>query len=209
MSGGYDAAEDTDDSVYQRLADIWEAETKDYNLTYVSTTVSFAGGHAADPAALGGPDQSGGNCIETDASVRRRGRSPRPGRRHHPDPGPRVRGISVDDTNQTYYFIETTMIGQATFDEAGQVGLTSGTTPRPRPADETGVRLGGRSDGRARRHHADSLALAVASAGPRRRPRPARSGKRELVGSGQSRTSGRPRGVARLRGPATQRRVTT
>ena len=38
-------------------------------------------------------------------------------------PGHAYVGISVDKTDQNYYFIETTMIGQATFAEATKEGL--------------------------------------------------------------------------------------
>ena len=147
--GGYDSRDDANGTVYQRLADIWQAETNDYKLTYISTTVSFAGGHAADPAARGGPDQSSGNCIEMTLLYASVAEALGMDAAMILIPGHAYVAIRVDDTDQNYYFIETTMIGQATFDEAGQV--RPGRMER-RPGHvagrRAGLRLGGRRDGR-------------------------------------------------------------
>ena len=39
-------------------------------------------------------------------------------------PGHAYVAVRVDDTNSSYYFIETTLIGQATFNEAVATGLS-------------------------------------------------------------------------------------
>ena len=123
MIGGYESAQDQDGSVYQRMADIWAAETNDYNMGYVSTTVSFEAATQRIRLPEEVLTQSGGNCIETSllyASVAEAlGLDPA----IILIPGHAYVAISIDDTDQNYYFIETTMIGQATFDEAVKEGL--------------------------------------------------------------------------------------
>jgi len=44
-------------------------------------------------------------------------------------PGHAYLGVRVDSTSNSYYFVETTMIGQATFDDAVTEAATSGTKP--------------------------------------------------------------------------------
>jgi len=46
-------------------------------------------------------------------------------------PGHAYVAIRVDDTNDNYYFIETTMIGHATFKQAVAEGNSSGPTRSP------------------------------------------------------------------------------
>ena len=81
MESGYKSDLDKDGSVYQRLADLWKAEADDYNLTYISTTISFAPGQSQRirlPAEV--LDQASGNCIEQE----RPHHSDRPPLRHVP-----------------------------------------------------------------------------------------------------------------------------
>lgn len=120
MTGGYESDQDSDGSVYQRLADIWQAEATDYGLSYVSTTVSFEAATQRIRLPSEVLTQSGGNCIETSllyASV---------AEALNMDsvviliPGHAFVGISLDSTDESFYFIETTAIGAATFDDAVQ-----------------------------------------------------------------------------------------
>jgi hypothetical protein len=119
MTSGYDSALDADNTVYQRLTDLWQAEDKDYSLTYIGTPISFAPGQSQRirlPAEV--LSQASGNCIELvllyAAAVEALGMQPVVVL----IPGHAYLGVRVDDTSDQYYFVETTMIGQATFDEA-------------------------------------------------------------------------------------------
>jgi hypothetical protein len=119
MISDYQSEGDSDNSVYQRLDDIWQAETNDFSLTYISTPVSFAPG---DTQAIRLPSEalssSSGNCIELAllyaSAVEALGMQPV----IVIIPGHAYLGVRVDDTSNSYYFVETTMIGQATFDDA-------------------------------------------------------------------------------------------
>lgn len=119
MLSGYQSEGDSDNSVYQRLDDIWQAETNDFSMTYISTPVSFAPG---DTQAIRLPSEAlssaSGNCIELAllyaSAVEALGMQPV----IVIVPGHAYLGVRVDDTGDSYYFVETTMIGQATFDEA-------------------------------------------------------------------------------------------
>ena len=119
MISGYESTLDEDNSVYQRLSDLWKAEATDYKLTYISTTISFAPGQSQRirlPAEV--LSQSSGNCIELvllyAAAVEALGMQPV----IVLIPGHAYLGVRTDDTNRHYYFVETTMIAQATFDDA-------------------------------------------------------------------------------------------
>jgi len=134
MVSGYESSQDQDGSVYQRMSDIWSAETNDFKLTYISTTVSFE----AETQRIRLPSevltQSGGNCIETSllyaAAAEALGLDPA----IILIPGHAYVGVSIDNTDQSYYFIETTMIGQATFDQAVQYGLQEWNDAQPHVA---------------------------------------------------------------------------
>ena len=125
MTSGYDTQNDTSGSVSQRLSDIWDAENNDYHLTYIGTTDSFASGSSQRirlPAEV--LAQSSGNCIELTllyASVAE-------ALGLQPDiifvPGHAYVAVRADGTNDSYYFVETTMIGHATFSEATSKGLS-------------------------------------------------------------------------------------
>ena len=119
MGSGYQSEGDSDNSVYERVDDIWQAETNDFDMTYISTPVSFAPG---DTQAIRLPSEalssSSGNCIELAllyaSAVEAMGMQPVV----VIVPGHAYLGVRVDDTSNSYYFVETTMIGQATFDDA-------------------------------------------------------------------------------------------
>ena len=125
MAAGYDSENDQNGTVLQRLADVWQSETADFHLTYISTPITFASG-SSQRIRLPGEvlDQSSGNCIELTllyASVAE-------ALGMQPEiiiiPGHAYVAVRVDDTNSSYYFIETTLIGQATFNEAVATGLS-------------------------------------------------------------------------------------
>ena len=159
---GYHSENDADGSVWQRLADIWQIET-DNALSYDSTTISFASG-SSQRIRLPGEvlDQNGGNCIELAllyASVAE-ALSMQPALVIVP--GHAYVAVRLDDTNNNYYFIETTMIGQATFKEAVTYANTEWADAQPHvDAGDFGLRLGGRCVRTGGRHHPDPLAIGV------------------------------------------------
>jgi hypothetical protein len=114
-TGGFDP-----NAVYAQLAAVWQAESDDYNLTYVSTTETFAA--ASQRIAL--PDEvltnASGNCIELSllfASVAESlGFAPY----IILVPGHAYMAVQLDDNNTAV--IETTSIGQATFDDTVKYG---------------------------------------------------------------------------------------
>jgi hypothetical protein len=117
---GYgDHVNDDDGSVYQRLKAIWEAEDRDFQLTYVSTWISYAPGSVQRirlPAEV--LSQHSGNCIETSllfaAAVEALDMEPA----IIGIPGHAFVAVREDGTNAQYYAIETTLIGRASFAEA-------------------------------------------------------------------------------------------
>ncbi len=123
MISGYHSSEDSQGDVYQRMADIWAAETNDYNMGYISTTVSFQAATQRIRLPEEVLNQSGGNCIETSLLYASAAEALGLDAAIILIPGHAYVGISIDDTDQHYYFIETTMIGQATFDQAVTYGL--------------------------------------------------------------------------------------
>jgi hypothetical protein len=119
MVGGYDSEDDANGTVASRLESLWKAEANDYTIGYVSTTLSFAPG---EPQRIRLPaevlDQKSGNCIELTilyaSAVEALGMQPV----IILVPGHAYLGVRVDSVSNYYYFVETTMIGQTTFDEA-------------------------------------------------------------------------------------------
>jgi hypothetical protein len=135
MTSGYDSEQDSDGTVWQRLSDIWQAETNDYNLTYISTPITFASGQSQRIRLPGEVlDQSSGNCIELTllyaAAVEYLGMQAA----LVIVPGHAYVAVSVDGTSDSYYFIETTMIGAATFDQASSAALTEWEKAQPHVA---------------------------------------------------------------------------
>jgi hypothetical protein len=105
--------------VRERLAAVWEAESRDYNLTYVSTWVSFAPG-AVQRIRLPSEvlDQQGGNCIELALLYASAVEALDLEVALILIPGHAFMGVRIDQESADYYFIETTMIGRASFSEA-------------------------------------------------------------------------------------------
>jgi len=117
--GGH--VDDDDGGVWDRLQAIWQAEN-DYNLTYVSTWVSFAPGNVQRirlPAEV--LDQQSGNCIELALLYASAAEAMDLEAALILIPGHAFVGIRTDQENANYYFIETTMIGHADFSQAVDV----------------------------------------------------------------------------------------
>jgi hypothetical protein len=136
MTSHYDSTGDASGSVWQRLSDIWQAETNDYSLTYISTTVTFASGSSQRIRLPGDVlDQASGNCIELAllyaAVVEALGMQPAV----IIVPGHAYVAVRVDATSDIYYFIETTMIGQATFKQAVTEGNSEWDEAQPHVAN--------------------------------------------------------------------------
>ncbi|HEX7431439.1 MAG TPA: hypothetical protein VF293_04510 [Candidatus Limnocylindrales bacterium] len=135
MTSGYDSEKDTSGTVWQRLDDIWQAETNDYHLTYIGTTDSFASGSSQRirlPAEV--LDQSSGNCIELTLLYASTAEALGMQSAIIIIPGHAYVAIRLDKKNDSYYFIETTMIGGATFKEAAQKGNSEWDTAQPHVA---------------------------------------------------------------------------
>ena len=135
MTSGYDSEKDANGTVWQRMDDIWQAETNDYHLTYISTTDSFASGSSQRirlPAEV--LAQSSGNCIELTLLYASTAEALGMESAIIIIPGHAYVAIRLDKKNDSYYFIETTMIGGATFKEAAQRGNTEWETAQPHVA---------------------------------------------------------------------------
>ncbi len=124
MTSAYGGVEnDENGAVWKRLEAIWEAEAKVYDLTYISTWVSFAPG---DVQRIRLPsevlEQHSGNCIELTmlyaAAVEALDMEPA----IILVPGHAFLAVRMDAVNANYYVVETTMIGQASFTEAVDFG---------------------------------------------------------------------------------------
>ncbi len=120
MWNGYgDEPNDGNGGVYERLEAIWAAEEEDYDLTYISTWVSFAPGSVQRirlPAEV--LEQKSGNCIETSLVYASAAEAMGLEAAIIGVPGHAYVAIRTDQENADYYFIETTLIGRASFAEA-------------------------------------------------------------------------------------------
>ncbi len=132
MTSNYDSENDESGTVWQRLWDIWQAETNDFSLTYISTTDSFASG-SSQRIRLPGEvlDQASGNCIELTLLYASVVEALGMQAALIMIPGHAYVAVRVDDTNDNYYFIETTMIGQATFKQAVTTGNSEWQKAQP------------------------------------------------------------------------------
>lgn len=124
MWSGYgDQLNDEDWEVWERLEAIWKAEDEDYHLTYISTHVSFAPGSVQRirlPAEV--LEQRSGNCIETTLLFASAAEALDLEAAIIGIPGHSFVGVRLDQENDIYYFIETTVIGKASFQEAVDLG---------------------------------------------------------------------------------------
>ena len=125
MTSGYDSEKDANGTVFQRLADIWAAETTDFKLTYISTPITFAS-NSSQRIRLPGEvlDTNSGNCIELTLLYASVAEALGMQAAIIVIPGHAYIAIREDNKNDYYYFIETTMIGAATFTDAVKTGLS-------------------------------------------------------------------------------------
>jgi hypothetical protein len=117
MWNGYgDYVNDENGDVWDRLQAIWRAESEVYDLTYISTMVSYAPGDVQRirlPAEV--LDQRSGNCIETSLLFASAAEALDMETALIRIPGHAFVAVRMDDQNANYYFIETTMIGRSDF----------------------------------------------------------------------------------------------
>ena len=120
MWAGYgEHVDDDDGGVWERLEAIWDAEDNYYDLTYINTWVSFAPGSVQRirlPAEV--LEQRSGNCIELAILFASAAEALDLEAAIILVPGHAYVAVRTDQVNANYYFVETTMIGQATFAEA-------------------------------------------------------------------------------------------
>ncbi len=121
----YGEAYDADGGVWDRLQAVWQAE-KEYDLTYLSTWVSFT---PESSQRIRLPfevlEQSGGNCIELVFLYASAVEAMDMESCIVLIPGHSYLAVRTDAENDQYYFIETTLIGQADFNEAVDYGYAS------------------------------------------------------------------------------------
>jgi hypothetical protein len=136
MTSGYTEQNDDTGTVWQRLSNVWQAETNDYSLTYIGTTDSFASG-SSQRIRLPGEvlDQASGNCIELTLLYAATAEALGLESAIIMIPGHAYVAIRLDNKNDSYYFIETTMIGAATFKDAAHEGNTEWTAAQPHVAN--------------------------------------------------------------------------
>jgi hypothetical protein len=121
-SGYGDHVNDDDGGVWDRMQAIWQAENE-YDLTYISTWVSFAPGAVQRirlPAEV--LDQHSGNCIELAMLYASAIEAMDMEAALILIPGHAYVAVREDQQNANYYVVETTMIGRNTFSEAVDVG---------------------------------------------------------------------------------------
>ena len=115
---GFDPVRET-----AQLKAIWQAEDKDYNLTYVSTTETFAAKSQRIRLPHEDLAEKSGNCIELSllyaSAVESLGFIPYA----VIIPGHVYFVVDLEGTGKNLLVIETTMIGQATFEQATAFGL--------------------------------------------------------------------------------------
>jgi hypothetical protein len=125
MTSGYGGIEDDKEGkVWERLEAIWKAEDNNYNITYISTMVSYGPNTVQRmrmPAEV--IEQSSGNCVELAALYASAAEALGLETAIIRIPGHAYVAVRTDDVNANYYFVETTLIGRATFSEAVDSGL--------------------------------------------------------------------------------------
>jgi hypothetical protein len=128
MTSGYTKAADANHDVWQRLSDLWQAETTDYHLTYVSTTETFDQNSQRIRLPTEVLTGGSGNCIETSllfaAAAEALGLTPV----IVIVPGHAYMGVNLDGQGTSWYFVETTMIGRYGFADALKEGNTEWST---------------------------------------------------------------------------------
>jgi len=140
MWTGYGDANDADGGVWDRLQAIWKAEQEQYHLTYISTMTAF-GPNTVQRMRLPNEvlDQAGGNCVELAALYVSTAEAMGLEAAIVRIPGHAYAAIRMDTENANYYFVETTMIGQHTFQEAVDQGVLNWEDAKPHfDAEEEG-----------------------------------------------------------------------
>jgi hypothetical protein len=119
ITSGYGGViNDESGSVWDRLESVWKAE-EDYNLTYISTWVSFAPGSVQRiRLPFETLSDHSGNCIETSLLFASAAEAMDLEAAIVGIPGHAFVGVRIDQENANYYFIETTLIGQSSFKQA-------------------------------------------------------------------------------------------
>ena len=119
-------------TVWDRLQAVWQAE-KEYDLTYVNTWVSFT---PESSQRIRLPfevlDQQGGNCIELVCLYASAVEAMDLECAIVLIPGHAYLAVRTDAENARYYFIETTLIGQADFADAVNAGFDRWAEDGPR-----------------------------------------------------------------------------
>ena len=124
MTSGYGGVTNDDDgSLWARLEAIWDAEAEDYNLTYISTMVTFAPGEVQRirlPADV--LEQQSGNCVELAILFASTAEALGLETALIRIPGHAYMAVRIDEENANYYVVETTMIGRYNFSDAVDKG---------------------------------------------------------------------------------------
>jgi hypothetical protein len=141
MWDGYGGHENDDNGgVWDRLEAIWQAEEKNYHLTYISTMVAF-GPKTVQRMRLPAEvlDQASGNCVELATLYASTAEALGFETAIIRIPGHAYTAVRMDKVNANYYFIETTLIGRASFSDAVSVGKDEWSDASPHlDAEEEG-----------------------------------------------------------------------
>ncbi|NMC53909.1 MAG: hypothetical protein GYA48_09785 [Chloroflexi bacterium] len=124
MWSGYGGhVNDDNGGVWERLEAIWKAE-EDYRLTYISTMVAY-GPNTVQRMRLPAEviEQASGNCVELATLYASATEAMGLETAIIRVPGHAYVAVRIDEENANYYFIETTLIGRASFTDATNLGL--------------------------------------------------------------------------------------
>ena len=124
-------ANDEEGTIWDRLQAIWRAQ-EDEDLTYISTMVAFSAGYnqrIRTPYDV--LEQKSGNCIETTLLFASAAEALDLEAAIVQIPGHAYIAVRMDQENASYYFIETTLIGRASFTQAVQEGLRKWEETKP------------------------------------------------------------------------------
>ena len=123
---------DENGGVWDRLQAIWQAEKEKYELTYISTMTAF-GPNTVQRMRLPAEvlDQSSGNCVELVTLFNSAAEALELETALVRIPGHVFSAIRMDEENADYYFVETTMIGQSSFEDAVNFGAKEWEDSKP------------------------------------------------------------------------------
>ncbi|HSO26437.1 MAG TPA: hypothetical protein VLS48_00075 [Anaerolineales bacterium] len=143
ITAGYPNAYNDDNlDVFHRLEAIWNAVAYDYQVKYLSTTVSFAPG-AVQRIRLPGEvlEQRAGNCIELTMLLASAAEAIDLETNIILIPGHAFLGVRTAPESGAMYYIETTMVADATLREAVEVGNREYNTTKDHTAAEGYMRV--------------------------------------------------------------------